>query len=349
DYALYVHGESVGRTTVAGTTAHFFAQWEADTFTVNYYSADDAEASTRTSTVTYGVSQKTLTISELGFSKSGSEFAGWKVYRDYDNKWYVKDANGSKYWATSVPAGGDYALYVNGESVGRTTVAGTTAHFYAQWKPASTFTIQYHVANNQASSPMTTTVTYGVSQKTLTIEELGFERNGQRFIGWTVYREYDGKWSVKNPDGSTFWGTQQFSGGTGFNLYVNGESVSRTAPAGTVVHMYAQWASPNKFLVKYYLTDNSSCSPKMTQVPYGTTTKTLTAQELGFSRDGKQFVGWKVYRDYDKKWYVKDANGNKYWATSVPAGGDYALYVDGENIAKTTVNGTTAYFYAQWR
>ena len=349
DYALYVNGESVGKTTVAGTTAHFFAQWEADTFTVKYYSADDAEASTRTSTVTYGVSQKTLTISELGFSKSGSEFAGWKVYRDYDNKWYVKDANGSKYWATSVPAGGDYALYVNGESVGKTTVAGTTAHFYAQWKPASTFTIQYHVANNQASSPMTTTVTYGVSQKTLTIEELGFERNGQRFIGWTVYREYDGKWSVKNPDGSTFWGTQQFSGGTGFNLYVNGESVSRTAPAGTVVHMYAQWASPNKFLVKYYLTDNSSCSPKMTQVPYGTTTKTLTTQELGFSRDGKQFVGWKVYRDYDKKWYVKDANGNKYWATSVPAGGDYALYVDGENIAKTTVNGTTAYFYAQWR
>ena len=65
--------------------------------------------------------------------------------------------------------------------------------------------------------------------------------------------------------------------------------------------------------------------------------------------NGKQFVGWKVYRDYDKKWYVKDANGNRYWATSVPAGGDYALYVDGERIAKTTVNGTTAYFYAQWK
>ena len=349
DYALYVNGESVGKTTVAGTTAYFYAQWEADTFTVKYYQTDNAAASTRTSTVTYGVSQKTLTISELGFSQSGSEFAGWKVYRDYDNKWYVKDKNGNKYWSTSVPSGGDYALYVNGESVGKTTVAGTTAHFYAQWKSANTFTIVYHAGNNMEPSQMTTTVTYGVSKKTLTVEELGFGQSGQRFIGWTVQRESDGKWSVKNPDGSTFWGTQQFSGGTGFNLYVNGESVSRTAPPGTVVHMYAQWVTSDKFLVKYYLTDNASSSPKMTQVPYGTTIKTLTTQELGFSMNGKQFVGWKVYRDYDKKWYVKDANGNRYWATSVPAGGDYALYVDGERIAKTTVNGTTAYFYAQWK
>jgi hypothetical protein len=134
-YALYVNGESVGKTTVAGTTAYFYAQWEnTNQFTVKYHLTDTSPASSQTSTVTYGVSQKTLTIETLGFQQSGKRFKGWIVYRDYDNKYYVKDSTGKSYWATEVPAGGNYALYVNGESVGKTTVAGTTAHFYAQWE-----------------------------------------------------------------------------------------------------------------------------------------------------------------------------------------------------------------------
>ena len=347
-YALYVNGESVGKTTVAGTTVHFYAQWEnATTFTVKYYETDNSSASAKTSTVTYGVSQKTLTISELGFVRSGKKFVGWKVYRDYDNKWYVKDASGSKYWATSVPSGGSYALYVNGESVGKTTVAGTTAYFYAQWEDTNAFTVKYHETDNSSASAKTSTVTYGVSQKTLKTSELGFAQSGKRFVGWKVYRDYDNKWYVKDKAGNSYWATSVPSGG-GYSLYVDGESVGKTTVAGTTVHFYAQWENANTFTIKYYQTNNASASPKTSVVTYGVSQKTLTISELGFAQSGKQFVGWRVYRDYDNKWYVKDKNGNKYWATSVPAGGSYALYVNGESVGKTTVNGTTAYFYAQW-
>ena len=348
DYALYVNGESVGRTTVAGTTVHFYAQWETDnTFTVKYHQTDTAEASSQISTVTYGVSQKTLTVETLGFQQSGKRFKGWKVWRDYDNKWYVKDSSGSKYWATAVPAGGDYALYVNGESVGKTTVAGTTVHFYAQWEAANTFTVKYHQTDNAASSSQISTVTYGVSQKTLTVETLGFQQSGKKFKGWKVWRDYDNKWYVKDASGSKYWATEVPAGGD-YALYVNGESVGKTTVAGTTAHFYAQWEDTNQFTVKYYQTENSDASNKTSTVVYGVSQKTLTIETLGFQQSGKVFKGWKVYRDYDNKWYVKDASGSKYWATEVPAGGDYALYVNGESVGKTTVAGTTAHFYALW-
>jgi hypothetical protein len=348
DYALYVNGESVGKTTVAGTTVHFYAQWEAaNTFTVKYHQTDTAAASSQISTVTYGVSQKTLTVETLGFQQSGKRFKGWKVWRDYDNKWYVKDSSGSKYWATAVPAGGDYALYVNGESVGKTTVAGTTAHFYAQWESNNAFTVKYYLTDNSSASNQTSTVVYGVSQKTLTIEALGFIQAGKKFKGWKVYRDYDNKWYVKDSTGKSYWATSVPTGGS-YALYVNGESVGKTTVAGTTAYFYAQWENTNQFTVKYHLTDTSPASSQTSTVTYGVSQKTLTIETLGFQQSGKRFKGWIVYRDYDNKYYVKDSTGKSYWATEVPAGGNYALYVNGESVGKTTVAGTTAHFYAQW-
>ncbi len=347
-YALYVNGESVGKTTVAGTTAHFYAQWESvNQFTVKYHLTDTAEASSQISTVTYGVSQKTLTIETLGFQQSGKTFKGWKVYRDYDNKWYVKDSTGKSYWATEVPAGGSYALYVNGESVGKTTVAGTTAHFYAQWESNNAFTVKYYLTDNSSASNQTSTVVYGVSQKTMTIETLGFIQAGKKFKGWKVYRDYDNKWYVKDSTGKSYWATEVPAGGS-YALYVNGESVGKTTVAGTTAHFYAQWEDTNQFTVKYHLTDSSPASSQISTVTYGVSQKTLTVETLGFQQSGKRFKGWKVYRDYDNKWYVKDASGKSYWATEVPTGGSYSLYVNGESVGKTTVAGTTAHFYAQW-
>ena len=220
-----------------------YAKWQSLTltdFTVKYHETDDSPASLMTSTITYGVSQKSLTVEALGFQQSGKKFKGWKVWRDYDNKWYVKDANGKSYWATEVPAGGDYALYVNGESVGKTTVAGTTAHFYAQWEDANLFTVKYYQAENSSASSKTSTVVYGVSQKTLTVETLGFQQSGKKFKGWKVYRDYDSKWYVKDANGSKYWATAVPAGGD-YALYVNGESVGKTTVAGTTAHFYAQW------------------------------------------------------------------------------------------------------------
>lgn len=73
----------------------FKANYTPNTFTIYYHSSDTAAASSTTTKVTYGTSTATKTISELGFSKAGYTFAGWKVYREVDGKYYVQDANGN--------------------------------------------------------------------------------------------------------------------------------------------------------------------------------------------------------------------------------------------------------------
>ena len=97
---------------------------EGSTFSVKYYSDDDAEASPIITDVVYGVSTKTKTVSELGFSTENRRFLGWKVFRDYDNKWKVKDADGKESWASEVPEGGSYRLFSNGVSLTSTSPAG---------------------------------------------------------------------------------------------------------------------------------------------------------------------------------------------------------------------------------
>ena len=95
---------------------------------------DEAEASELTTQIEYGVSTPTAKIEELGYSTVGRKFVGWKVFRDYDNTWYVIDANGKAYWSNSVPEGGSYKLYRNGAESAKTAPAGTSTHFYAQWE-----------------------------------------------------------------------------------------------------------------------------------------------------------------------------------------------------------------------
>ncbi|MCD8311098.1 MAG: hypothetical protein LUD43_01140, partial [Firmicutes bacterium] len=106
-------------------------------FTIKYHSSDTSSASSKTTAVTYGTSTATLTISELGFSKSGYSFAGWKAYREVDDSWYVTSSNGTSSWMTledgELPEGYSYYLYKSGAKVSMTAVSGEV-HFYAQWE-----------------------------------------------------------------------------------------------------------------------------------------------------------------------------------------------------------------------
>ena len=116
---------------------HFYGQWQENSFTVNYHIDENSPASSLKTVVKYGTWTKTLTTTELGFSKKGLKFAGWKGYREIDNKWYVQDSNGKKQWITltngKLPAGYSFYIYKDGQQVMALAKSGNT-HFYGTWK-----------------------------------------------------------------------------------------------------------------------------------------------------------------------------------------------------------------------
>ena len=338
----------MAKTAPAGTVVHFYAQWETiDTncFTIKYHETIDAAVVSGTSTVKYGTSTAIKTVAELGYAKTGRKFLGWQVYREMDNRWYVTDNTDRSYWAKSVPAGGHYYLYTDGVSVAKTTAAGTTAHFYGVWGEADSYTIVYHEDDNAPASNNTTEIVYGVAQNTLTVADLQYSLEGRKFLGWRVVRESDGKTYVKNASGSKYFAASIPSGGS-LSLYEDGVAVAKTAPAGTVVHFYAQWAD-TEFTICYHETSGSEEVSGTSRITYGVSTPIKTVAELNYDTQGRQFLGWRAYREKDGTWYVT-VGGKKYWSKTLPEGGSYYLYKDGIGVAKTTAAGTTAHFYGVW-
>ncbi|MBQ3979890.1 MAG: hypothetical protein II634_03755, partial [Lachnospiraceae bacterium] len=315
---------------------------------VVYYHADlNAAASGTTTTVTFGVNTKTKTVEELGFASKEKRFLGWRIFREKDQTWRVKDPNGTEGWAKTLPSGYSYVTYGNGCSVGGTVNAGENVHFYATWDNVVKFTVRYHDHENYPAASSTTEVYYGYSTPTLTYQQVGFSDSDRTFQGWRVYREYDNCWAVKTAAGDMIW-SSEVNGDTQYYLYSNGGTVSSTAPAGTVVHFYGQWLDTRSFTIKFHPSDSAAAVSRTQSVVYGVNTKTYTSSELGIANGTLAMRGWKVYRESDKKWRVLYADGSEGWATSVPSGGSYQLYGDGCSVAATAYAGDTVHFYAQW-
>ena len=132
---LYKDGASMAKTVVAGNAIHMCGQWMDTTDYLVYYHEDvDSDVSPLTTRVTFGVNTKTLTISELGFSKEGKTFAGWIVNREGDGKWMCLDSSNNIVWAVEVPEGGMLYNYKDGVSIAKTAVAGNILHFYGCWE-----------------------------------------------------------------------------------------------------------------------------------------------------------------------------------------------------------------------
>lgn len=288
----------------------FEANWKVNTFTINYHKDDSAAASSTKTAVTYGTLTKTLTASDLKFSKTGYDFAGWKVYRECDQKWcYIPKGSTNASWLVKASCtGGSYYIYKNGVTVSGTAPSGNV-HFYGQWKGKGyTNTLKYNLNGGSGTFPeQTAAVTYPNTAKSFTITTTKPTKTGYTFLGWST-----------SPTATT---SSYKPGGT----ITVGEANKATDQSVT---LYAVW-SANKFTVKYHLEDSAPASSKTTTVTYGTSTKTLTLAELGFSKTGYSFQGWKAYREYDSKYFVYDSEGTNLWATSLPTGYVYGLYTNG--------------------
>ena len=137
----FFSGNDQTETTLA--TTHKKNDSKADsnkdiTYTIQYYIDDKADKpSDKTTTVKYGEKTPVLTIKELGFTKEGKKFAGWKVYREADDTWSLRTIKDKKQsWKTVVdgklPDGYEYKLHGDGSPSVMATKSGSIK-LYATW------------------------------------------------------------------------------------------------------------------------------------------------------------------------------------------------------------------------
>ena len=332
------------------------AHAEAGEYTIYYHESFESDAAEQTTTVVYGTPTPTVTIQTLGYQEIGRVFAGWAVYREVDDKWYLKSTSddSDRAWMTLVegelPEGYTYVPYWNGSSVSETAVSGAV-HFYAQWNEAS-FVVYYHETENSEASSTTTQVTYGVETATLTIQELGYSADKRVFTGWKVYRDDNQTWRLADENGQEAWMQLEngaLPAGYDYALWGSGRRLSRTMPNGQL-HFYGTWLE-GSFEVFYHETRDSEASSMTTVVTYGVETATLTIQELGYSAENRAFMGWKVYRDDNQTWRLTDENGQEVWMPledgALPAGYNYALWGSGRRLSRTIPDGQL-HFYGTW-
>ena len=342
---LYGNGCSVARTTPAGTTVHFYAQWIKDEFKIKYFQNEqEQETSEEITIVQRGTPTAIKTVEELGFKDGIKKFSGWKIKRESDGCWRVTDGTNIK-WAETVEDGWKYDLYARDAIVSKTTSAGEVLDFYATWSDTgATFEVYYHESITAPAETMTSNVEYGVSTKTLTAKELNMEKENNVVKGWTAYREFDQSWCY-DVDGKIEWHKEKPENGT-LHIYGNGCTISKTAPAGTKVHFYAQWVE-NSYKIYYYDEVDSEPAQKTTTVNIGIGTEILGASDLGFHKKGEVLLGWTAYQPRDKTWCVTNGQEIK-WVSSPETGWNYYLYKNLCKVKKTVDPGEIVEFYAVW-
>ena len=106
-------------------------------YTIRYHLDETSKASSKKTTVKYGMLTDSITTSKLGFNKTGSTFAGWKAYREIDDSWCAVDSEGNKKFVKltngKLPKGYKFYLYKDGAKTSRVATKGIV-HFYATWK-----------------------------------------------------------------------------------------------------------------------------------------------------------------------------------------------------------------------
>ncbi len=219
---------------------------EVNNYTIEYY--DDIDATIpaeKTTQAVSGVKTTLLSVDELGFDKVNRSFAGWRLYRDLDNTWYLRCPDGKSRWLSlengELPNGYSYSLREDGSTTTSPTTGGKLK-LYAQW--GYSYTIEYYPdIDSESPSDYTTNAMSGSEVTFLTIEELGFGTDEDSFEGWRLYRDSDNKWYVKNADGNSLWYSLEDNKlPEGYSYSLRNDGSTTTWPTmGGVLRLYAQW------------------------------------------------------------------------------------------------------------
>ena len=344
-YSLYSDGDELLLMAAEGTEVHLYGQWDPY-YTIWYHRTEYSRPHVRSTQVIYGEKTDTLSYQELGFSRSGKRFLGWKVYRADTHSWLYRNSAGETYWYAGEPEGRRFRLYSNEMAVSTTVPAGTTLHFYGQWEDTDAFTVFYHPDEEAPAHSTTTEVTYGQKTKTLTVAKLGFLAEGKRFAGWKAWCPNTRSWRVLNAEGKARW-QKDPAEDADYYLYKDGARLAREVNPGYEVHLYAQWEDTDDITVYYHIL--SSITPQAQPAVRSRDGSVLltSVDELGFSVSGCVFTGWRVKRANDECWLFVDADEEAVWAEKKPKGSQYMLLADGALLPDIAA-GSTIHFYAQW-
>ena len=177
--ASYDSGATYGADQKGGTVT-LYAQWTANTYTIQYY-ANGGSGSMEDTIVTYNTESKTR---DNAFTRSGYKFKGWTMYRISDKKWQYTLSDGTRefYIEGSNPDGSAKTVYKNGfTSKNASPVNGDIVVLSAQWEPN-----QYVLTllKNDGSSEYTAIeVTYD-SNECADLSSVIPDRLGYKFLGW---------------------------------------------------------------------------------------------------------------------------------------------------------------------
>lgn len=102
------------------------------------------------------------------------------------------------------------------------------------------------------------------------------------------------------------------------------------------------------YIVHYHETISSKATEQITPVSYGHKTPTLSVTQLDFSIGTCKFLGWRCYRDSDKKWWATLPDGSADWIElnngKLPDGCTYRLLPDGWETGWSTPSGNVHLF-----
>lgn len=210
----------------------------------------------------------------------------------------------------------------------------------------------FYDVESHLPSDMVTYAISGEKTKLLTVEELGFYKEGYVFEGWRINRSTDNKWYLRNPDGKKGWYdlvNGELPEGYQYALRGNGGVLISPTETGTI-RLVGQWGGI-EFTVYYHIDEDTDASGSTTTIPYGEETPLYSVNALGFAKEGKIFKGWKLYREIDGKWWMKEENGKRTWGLledgKLKEGYDYSLLKDEQKISKAATSGIV-HAYAQW-
>lgn len=233
-------------------------------------------------------------------------------------------------------------------------ISGNVDMDYFYW--IDKFFVNYYIDDDLKFD--STPITLGIKTKTKTAAELGIEsKDSSLFAGWHVFRERDNCWAaykISDETKKTVWVEPDNNGmlpeGYDYKIYPDGVTISNTSKGGNV-NFYAAWTTDG-YKIRYH--SGKTTAAITTSVYWGQQTQTVSYEELGFSKKGYEFAGWKVRRDIDGKWAVyanDDESRTTRWVARVdgdlPEGYSYKYYRNKVSVSNSAKTGYVD-FYAHW-
>ncbi|MFN6433590.1 InlB B-repeat-containing protein, partial [Eubacterium callanderi] len=338
--------------SVDGETFTLFAQWRANSYTIQFDGNTADGGSTPEQAMTY---DQAASLTTNGYTKTGYTFMNWNTQPD-----------------------GGGTTYTDGQNVvNLTSVEGEMVTLFAQWR-ANTYTIHFDGNTADGGDTASQSMTYDTA---VNLTANGYTKTGYTFTGWnaqpdgggTSYTDGQNVTNLTSVDGETFtlfaqwransytiqfdgntadggstpeqtmtydqaanltangytktgytftgWNTQPDGGGT---AYTEGQNVvNLTSVEGESVTLYAQWHA-NSYTIQFDGNTADGGDTASQSMTYDTAVN-LTAN--GYTKTGYTFAGWNTQSD-----------------------GGGTAYTEGQNVVNlTSVEGETVTLFAQWR